>query len=161
MLPAGRQARPDVRPLADSRIRRAHRRVLRDGPRSPRLRPERPCTTCGRRCKELRYLLEFFGSLYDPGQHWQAVRELKALQDCLGEYQDTEVQQDEIRDLRRPDDGRTAPRPPPRCWPWARSPAGLARDQRRARSEFAGRFRDFASPASQNRILALTGGPPS
>jgi hypothetical protein len=34
--------------------------------------------------------------------------------------------------------------------------AGLAVRQRQARGEFAGRFRDFASPASQHRILAMT-----
>jgi hypothetical protein len=34
--------------------------------------------------------------------------------------------------------------------------AGLAVRQRQARGEFAGRFRDFASPASQDRILAMT-----
>jgi hypothetical protein len=34
--------------------------------------------------------------------------------------------------------------------------AGLAARQRKARIEFAGRFREFASPASQNRIRALT-----
>ena len=34
--------------------------------------------------------------------------------------------------------------------------AGLAVRQRQARSEFADRFRDFASPASQSRIRALT-----
>jgi len=35
--------------------------------------------------------------------------------------------------------------------------AGLARQQHAARSEFAGRFRDFAGPGGQSRILALTG----
>jgi hypothetical protein len=34
--------------------------------------------------------------------------------------------------------------------------AGLAARQRQARTEFVGRFRDFASPASQSRIRALT-----
>jgi len=35
--------------------------------------------------------------------------------------------------------------------------AGLAARQQKARSEFAGRFRDFASPAGQSRIRDLTG----
>ena len=48
-------------------------------------------------CKELRYLLEFFASLYDPAIHRQAVRDLKGLQDCLGEYQDCQVQLHELR----------------------------------------------------------------
>jgi hypothetical protein len=35
--------------------------------------------------------------------------------------------------------------------------AGLITRQRQARNEFAGRFRDFASPASQDRIRTLIG----
>jgi CHAD domain-containing protein len=160
MLPAGRQARPDVRPLADSRIRRAHRRVLRDGSAITAASAPAALHDLRKRCKELRYLLEIFGSLYDPGQHWQAVRELKSLQDCLGEYQDTEVQQDEIRTFAaQMMEDRAAPATT--LLAMGEVAAGLARDQRRARSEFAGRFRDFASPAGQNRILALTGGTPS
>jgi hypothetical protein len=34
----------------------------------------------------------------------------------------------------------------------------IARRERRARREFAGRFADFASPASQHRFRALTSG---
>jgi CHAD domain-containing protein len=108
-----------------------------------------------KRCKELRYLLEIFGSLYDPGEHWQAVRELKALQDCLGEFQDTEVQRGEIRAFAaQMMDERTAPAAT--LLAMGEVAAGLAIRQRQARSDFAGRFRDFASPASQDRIRAMT-----
>jgi CHAD domain-containing protein len=108
-----------------------------------------------KRCKDLRYLLEIFGSLYDPGEHWQAVRELKALQDCLGEFQDTEVQHGEIRAFAaQMMDERTAPAAT--LLAMGEVAAGLAVRQRQARGQFAGRFRDFASPASQHRILAMT-----
>ncbi len=108
-----------------------------------------------KRCKELRYLLEIFGSLYAPGEHWQAVRELKALQDCLGEFQDTEVQQGEIRAFAaQMMDERTAPAAT--LLAMGEIAAGLAIRQRQARSEFAGRFREFASAASQDRIRAMT-----
>ena len=148
--------RPSAARLAGSRIARAHRRVLRDGnaitPSSP---PER-LHELRKRCKELRYLLEFFGSLYDPGEHWRAVRDLKALQDCLGEFQDTQVQHDEIRALA---DQMMARRAAPAATLLAMGEiaVGLAARQRKARSEFAGRFRDFASPASQSRIRTLIG----
>ena len=79
------------------RIRRAHRRVLRQGRAitvgSPPERLARPAE----RCKELRYLLESFASLHDPVTHRRAVKDLKGLQDCLGEFQDGQVQQHEIR----------------------------------------------------------------
>lgn len=49
--------------------------------------------------KVLRYLLECFGGLF-PAKHRKAfVGQLKDLQDNLGEYQDTEVQLDELRSV--------------------------------------------------------------
>jgi len=41
--------------------------------------------------KKLRYLLECFGALLPPGERKAFVQRLKALQDNLGEHQDTEV----------------------------------------------------------------------
>jgi CHAD domain-containing protein len=110
-----------------------------------------------KRCKELRYLVEMFGSLHDPAQHWQAVRELKALQDCLGEFQDTEVQRTEIRAFgAQMLAGRSAPAET--LLAMGEIAAGLALRQRRARSEFDGRFAAFAGPESQARLTALAGG---
>ena len=40
------------------------------------------------RSEGLRYLLEFFGSLYDRKNHAAVVSELKGLQDMLGRFQD-------------------------------------------------------------------------
>jgi CHAD domain-containing protein len=149
-------ARQPVARLAASRIGRAHRRVLRDGGAITATSPPESLHELRKRCKELRYLLEFFGSLYDPGQHWQAVRELKALQDCLGEFQDTQVQHEEIRVFAaQMMEQRAAPAAT--LLAMGEVAAGLAVQQQKARSEFAGRFRDFASPDGQNRIRALTG----
>ena len=153
-VPAGR-SRPAVARLAAARIARAHRRVIRDGSAIGPTSPPESLHELRKRCKELRYLLEFFASLYDPAQHWQAVRELKALQDCLGEFQDTQVQQDEIRAFAAQMlEERAAPAAT--LLAMGEIAAGLAARQREARTEFAGRFRDFASPASQTRIRALT-----
>jgi CHAD domain-containing protein len=151
---AGR-SRPTIARLAAARITRAHRRVIRDGSAISPASPAESLHDLRKRCKELRYLLEFFASLYDPGEHWQAVRELKALQDCLGEFQDTQVQQEEIRAFAaQMMEERAAPAAT--LLAMGEIAAGLAARQRQARIEFAGRFRDFASPASQNRIKALT-----
>jgi CHAD domain-containing protein len=148
--------RPSVARLAASRIARAHRRVLRDGRAITPASPAESLHELRKRCKELRYLLEFFGSLYDPGEHWRAVKELKALQDCLGEFQDTQVQREEIRDFAaQMMDERAAPAAT--LLAMGEIAAGLAARQHRARGEFTGRFRDFASPAGQSRIRALTG----
>ncbi len=142
--------------LAASRIARAHRRVIRDGDAITATSPPDSLHELRKRCKELRYLLEFFGSLYDPGELWRAVRELKALQDCLGEFQDTQVQHEELRAFA---DQMMAERAAPAATLLAMGEiaAGLAIRQRQARSEFAGRFRDFAGPVSQGRITSLIG----
>jgi CHAD domain-containing protein len=148
--------RPSAARLAATRIARAHRRVLRDGSAITPASPPESLHELRKRCKELRYLLEFFGSLYDPGEHWRAVRELKALQDCLGEFQDTQVQREEIRDFAaQMMDQRTAPAAT--LLAMGEIAAGLAARQQQARGGFTGRFRDFASPAGQSRIRALTG----
>jgi CHAD domain-containing protein len=148
-------SRPTIARLAAARITRAHRRVIRDGSAISAASPPERLHDLRKRCKELRYLLEFFASLYDPAEHWQAVRELKALQDCLGEFQDTQVQQEELRAFAaQMMEERAAPAAT--LLAMGEIAAGLAVRQRQARTEFAGRFRDFASPPSQNRIKALT-----
>jgi CHAD domain-containing protein len=130
--------------------------VLRDGSAIDAASPPETLHELRKRCKELRYLLEFFGSLYDPGEQWRAVRELKALQDCLGEFQDTQVQHEELRAFAKQMMAqRTAPAAT--LLAMGEIASGLITRQRQARNEFAGRFGDFASPASQGRIQTLTG----
>ena len=151
----GARRRPTAAQLAASRIARAHRRVIADGGAITAAAPAESLHELRKRCKELRYLLEIFGSLHDPAEQWQAVRELKNLQDCLGEFQDTEVQREEIRAFAaQMMDERAAPAAT--LLAMGEVAAGLAMRQREARSEFSGRFREFASPASQARIRALT-----
>jgi CHAD domain-containing protein len=48
-------------------------------------------------CKKLRYLLEFFGSLYPGKKTDKLVRRLKKLQDALGAFNDLHVQQTTLR----------------------------------------------------------------
>ena len=148
--------RPATGKFAAGRIGRAHVRVLRLGGAIGPASPPADLHELRKRCKELRYLLEVFASLYDPALHWRAVNELKALQDCLGEFQDTEVQQDELRGFAaRMVADRAAPAQT--ILAMGEIAAGLAVRQRAARSEFAGRFAGFSSPRGQARIAALTG----
>jgi len=107
---AGTQARGSARdregpgqaPIADlaaARVQRAYRRLTRTGAAVTASSPEEDLHTVRKRGKELRYLLEFFAALHDPPTHRSAVRELKQLQDCLGEIQDGHVQREAIRTL--------------------------------------------------------------
>jgi CHAD domain-containing protein len=151
------RARPAVARLAADRIARAHRRVIRDGTAIGPATPAESLHELRKRCKELRYLLEIFATLYDQGEHWRVVRDLKALQDCLGEFQDTHVQHCELRAFAAEMSAQRAA--PTALLAMGELAAGLVIRQREARAEFAARFRDFASPASQARLAALTGAP--
>jgi CHAD domain-containing protein len=108
-----------------------------------------------KRCKELRYALEIFASLQAPGAQWRAVRELKGLQDCLGEFQDTDVQRGELRAFAVQMLGQRRA-PAETLLAMGEIAAGLARRQQRARAQFAGLWAEFASPAGQARIRPLT-----
>jgi CHAD domain-containing protein len=161
--PAARK--PDVGTLAADRIARAYRRVARQGaaitaaadPQAASLHSLR------KRGKELRYLLEIFGSLYDPAAYGRAVRDLRGLQDTLGEFQDAEVQRDAIRGFAAQMLAR--PGAPDAGQPAAGELAGtllamgeltarLHERQRRARAKVAGRFAEFAA-ADGVRTLGL------
>jgi CHAD domain-containing protein len=148
-------SRPSVARLAAGRIARAHRRVIRHGAAINSASPPENLHELRKRCKELRYLLEIFASLYNPDEHWRAVKDLKALQDCLGTFQDTHVQHQEIRAFAAQMSAKRAA--PTALLAMGEIAAELVSRQRQARGEFAARFRDFASPASQARIRALTG----
>jgi CHAD domain-containing protein len=147
--------RPAVAQLAGQRIGVAQRRALRAGLRITGASPAQDLHDLRKDCKELRYLVEMFGSLHDPAQRWQAIRELKALQDCLGEFQDAEVQRAELRAFA---DRMLAQRSAPAATLLAMGEiaAGLAGRQLQARADFDSRFAAFAGTASQARLAALT-----
>ena len=89
--------------------------------------------------------------------HRQAVRDLKGLQDCLGEYQDCQVQLHELRMFAS--QMRTDRRVPATALLAMGELAGqIAQREQQARDEFAGRFADFASAANEQRFQALTAG---
>jgi CHAD domain-containing protein len=147
--------RPTVGELAARRIGVAQQRALRSGQGITAASPAVELHDLRKHCKELRYLVEMFGSLHDQAQRWQAVRELKALQDCLGEFQDAEVQRMELHAFA---DRMLAQRAAPAATLLAMGEiaAGLAGRQRQARIEFDGRFAAFAGEVSQARLTALT-----
>jgi len=147
--------RPSAGKFAASRIATAHQRVLRGGGAIEATSPPQALHDLRKSCKELRYLLEVFASLHDPAEQWRAVNELKALQDCLGEFQDTEVQRAELRAFAaQMMADRSAPAET--LLAMGEIAAALAVRQRSARSEFSGRFAEFASTRGQARIKALT-----
>jgi CHAD domain-containing protein len=147
--------KPPVQELAAAAIAAAHRRVLAAGAAITPDSPPELLHDLRKRCKELRYALEIFASLHAQDAQWRAVRELKGLQDCLGEYQDTEVQRAELMAFATQMMAEQSA-PAQTLLAMGEVAAGLARRERAARAEFDGLFRQFARPGAQARIQALT-----
>lgn len=95
--PSAPQASLSIKTLADQRLRRIYRRVLREGTAIDPNTPAEALHTLRKSCKKLRYLLEFTRSLYPEKQMNHLIRALKRLQDNLGDFQDFEVQADTMK----------------------------------------------------------------
>ncbi|MDQ3739225.1 MAG: CHAD domain-containing protein [Actinomycetota bacterium] len=136
--------------LAGERLTSAHRRVMRVGAAiTPASAPER-LHALRKRCKELRYLIEVFEPLEVPGARKRALPVLKDLQDCLGEFQDSEVQAAAIRSCAAEmmSSGSASPGP---LLAMGELAAQLDADQRNAREQFAGIFTMFQDATAKVR----------
>jgi CHAD domain-containing protein len=143
--------------LAAERTRAAFVKVARRGADITPDSPAESLHDLRKRAKELRYALEFFAPLHDPDASAKVVGDLKRLQDCLGEFQDTEIQIAEIRTLAA---GMLMVREAPAVTLLAMGEvtAGLAARQRAARADFERRFAAFAGTEGQRRMSALLRG---
>lgn len=78
--------------VADQRIRKIYHRVLKEG---RAIKPDSPAEALHdlrKDCKKLRYLMEFFQSLYPKPEIRRLIKLLKVLLDNLGDFQDLQVQ---------------------------------------------------------------------
>lgn len=91
-------ARPIVE-LGGKRILRAYLRVVNRGNKLDGDPPAEALHRLRIDAKKLRYLLEFFASLYPLKTVSPLVRELKRLQDILGGFNDMEIQQARLAEL--------------------------------------------------------------
>jgi CHAD domain-containing protein len=156
--PRKRRREPTAAELAISTTGRAFRKIVAHGAAITPQSPPESLHDLRKRAKELRYLLEFFAPLHDPVTYKKVVGELKQLQDCLGEFQDSQVQREEIHALA---DAMLAERAAPAATLLAMGEivANLAISQDEAREDFAMRFARFAGPAGQERFRILLAEP--
>lgn len=161
--PVGEEVPPDaVRPVlevARERIWRAFRRVIRrgraldaPGPHAPG--PPEAFHELRIACKKLRYLLEFFASLFPAEEVEALIQRLKRLQDNLGAFNDCEVQRHHLERSARElaDKGRATV---VGLLAMGRLLAGLAARQERERESFAESFAGFASKKNRRRCRRL------
>ena len=104
--------------------------------------------------KELRYLLELYGTPLFPSEVVRPmVKTLKALQDVLGRHQDREVQKAMLQSLR--DEVSARPGGPGALMAMGALVQRLGEDEQAAREEFAASFAAFASK-TQRRLVKET-----
>ncbi len=143
-----------VVPVASQRIRHAYRRVMRHG------RAIGPDATGNALhdlridCKKLRYLLEFFDSLYDADGITPPIKALKRLQDNLGEINDLEVQQSALGRLAR-EMQRDGPAPADCLLAMGRLMGHYERQQRKERRRFTDCFARFDEKSTRKRFKRL------
>ena len=89
----GSDADLPVTDLAGRMIHRRFKRVMRDGQALDAATPDEAVHRLRIQCKKLRYAIEFFGSLYPADKISLLVKQLKGLQDVLGDFNDLSVQQ--------------------------------------------------------------------
>ncbi|MCF1182183.1 CHAD domain-containing protein [Marichromatium gracile] len=97
----GPAARRPVRTVVDARLRRLARQVLREGAAIGADSPPEALHALRKRCKKLRYMMEFFHSLYPRREIRKSIRQTKDLLDNLGGFQDRAVQAERLRLLAR------------------------------------------------------------
>ena len=90
-------AQRPIREVASERIWKVYRKVRNSGRAVGLHTPPAALHRLRIECKKLRYLLEFFRSLYDTDRIELLVDALKKLQDNLGDFNDYVVQQNKLR----------------------------------------------------------------
>jgi CHAD domain-containing protein len=151
---AGGDGGPTVAALARQRIGRAFRKVVRRGKRITADSPSGQVHELRKRCKELRYLLEVFRPACADTPYRPLIKELKALQDTLGEFQDGEVQREAVREFAALMMEQGAA-PPATVLAMGELAAQLDAHQLNARAALVGRLQPFLAAENRARVKAL------
>ncbi len=140
--------------LARKRINSQYCRIVRDGNTILKHTEDELLHDLRIECKKLRYLLEFFASIFPPKGIARMIKQLKRLQDNLGEFTDLSVQQAYLLSIAEALDIDKAQA--------RRSLVAtgflvetMARRQQEVKADFAGTFKQFASPKHQKQFQRL------
>ena len=140
--------------LARPRIYKRYRRIVKSGRRILSKTEDELLHALRIECKKLRYLMEFFTSLFPPKQINRLIKQLKQLQDNLGDFNDLHIQEEYLL--------RVAAELP-LSDPQARQTilaigsliGALDQERQQVKSAFAQTFNNFASSANKKLFKEL------
>jgi len=140
--------------VAGARIWRMYRRILKEGRAITADSPAEGLHELRKTGKKLRYLIEFFQSLYPEEEIKAVIKVLKQLQVNLGDFQDYEVQ---VKTLKQFSQQMVAEDtvPAEALLAMGMLIEGLERRQHAARAEFAERFAGFDRPDNHEHYQRL------
>jgi CHAD domain-containing protein len=143
-------AQKPVITLAREFIRRRYKKIIKDGEKIDNDSPDEKLHNMRIQCKKLRYLMEFFASLFPSDEIALLTKQLKRFQDNLGEFNDLSMQQGTLKeylDMIDPESDQSTL--------IAAAIGGLIMNlntrQQHVRAEFSDQFRNFGQ--KKNRLL--------
>jgi len=154
-FPAAANAGVPAITLARKRILKKYQSAVKAGNKISESTDDRTLHVLRIHCKKLRYLMEFFASLFHPETMTTLIEQLKRLQDNLGDFNDLRVQEEYLMTVATQ-------------LPVARAEGSeriflaigsligaLAGDRKIIRNAFAETFADFAAPANKELFQNL------
>jgi len=143
-----------IKSVADERIWKVYKRALKEGNAIQDDSPAEDLHELRKTCKKLRYLMELFQSLYGIKAIKPLVKELKGLQDNLGEYNDLHVQAETLKEFAMEMEKQSALSPETQ-----QAMSLLIRHieelQAEERAHFANRFESFSSKEVKHKFRRL------
>jgi len=143
-------AQKPVITLAREFIRRRHTKIMKDGGKIDAETPDEKLHDMRIQCKKLRYLMEFFASLFPSDEITLLTKQLKLFQDNLGEFNDLSMQQGTLKEYLDTIDPKSE-----QGTLIAAAIGGLIMNlntsQQHVRAEFSDQFRNFGQ--KKNRLL--------
>ena len=152
--PAAPKALAPVKGVADARLWKLFRRVLEQGRAVQPGTPAEDIHDLRKTCKKLRYLLEFFRALYPQDEIGRPIKQLKKLQDYLGDFQDVHARIDMLRGASH-EMRADAEVPTEALLALGMLLAVLDRRQAALREAFPGYFEPFARAGNRSRFRGL------
>jgi CHAD domain-containing protein len=148
-IPPLENTKREIYKLADELIWNMYQLVLEEGNAITDDSEPEALHELRKTCKKLRYLMEFFQSLYPEDEIGELIQALKGLQDNLGVYNDLHVHRGILKVFIKQSSDKDANKACKQVMKF------LKRRQVKVRRKFAARFETFSSPDNQKEFMEL------